>query len=214
MTSETKADKDVALIIDFPSGSETALLCSEIREDVWVADSGALSHMTNKLQGVYNQRKISSKAKIDSKEYVDANIIGDVSGITSQKDGTKKDITLHNVKYVPHLFCKLISVTTIMNRGFKITGNGHRIIIEKVSTSYIFDQQIKSSDRDLIGLEIKLGKIEYVNLHIGSTDAILGHPSNQLTNLMAEKKGLKRIHVEATCESCIKAKQKQKNVPK
>ena len=26
--------------------------------------------------------------------------------------------------------------------------------------------------------------------------------------------GLKRVHVEATCESCIKAKQKQKNVPK
>ena len=26
--------------------------------------------------------------------------------------------------------------------------------------------------------------------------------------------GLKRIHMEATCESCIKAKQKQKNEPK
>ena len=77
-----------------------------------------------------------------------------------------------------------------------------------------FDEQIKSGDGELIGLEIELGKIERANLHIGSTHAILGHPSNQLTNQMAEKMGLKRIHVEAMCESCIKAKQKQKNKPK
>ena len=145
---------------------------------------------------------------------MDANIIGDMSGIAIQKDGTKRDITLYNVKYAPRLFCKLISLTTTMNRGFKITGNGHRINIEKASTSYMFDQQIKSSDGELIGLEIKLEKIEYANLHIGSMHAILGHPSNHLTNLTAEKMGLKRIHVEATCESCIKAKQKQKNIPK
>ena len=61
MTSETKAEKDVALITEIPSGSETALLCTEIHEDVWIADSGASSHMTNTLQGMYNQRRISSK---------------------------------------------------------------------------------------------------------------------------------------------------------
>ena len=48
--------------------------------------------------------------------------------------------------------------------------------------SYTFDQRIISSDIELIGLEIKLGKIEHANLHIGSMHAILGHPSNQLTN--------------------------------
>ena len=95
-----------------------------------------------------------------------------------------------------------------------MTGNEHRITIEKASMSYTFDQWIKSGDRELIGLEIKLEKTEYANLHIGSTHAILGHPSNQLRNQMAEKMGLKRIHVEATSKSCIKAKQKQKNVPK
>ena len=80
--------------------------------------------------------------------------------------------------------------------------------------SYTFDQRIKSSDRELMGLEIELGKIEYANLHIGSTQTILGHPSNHLTNLTPEKMGLERVHVGATCKSYIKAKQKQKNVPK
>ena len=72
----------------------------------------------------------------------------------------------------------------------------------------------KSGDGELVGLKIELGKIKRVNLLIGSTHAILGHPSNELTNKTAGKIGLKGIHVKATCESCIKAKQKQKNIPK
>ena len=214
ITREMKTDKDVALITDNPSGRETALLCTEICKSTRIADSGASSHMTNTLQGMYNQCKISSKVKIGSREYVDANLIGDVSVIAIQEDGTKKDITICNVKYKSCLFCKSISLTTIMNKGFKMIGNGNRITIEKASTSYAFDQCIKSGDGELIRLDIELGKIEYANLHIGSLHANLGHPSNHLTNLKAEKMELKRIHVEATCESCIKAKQKQKNVPK
>ena len=52
---------------------------------------------------------------------------------------------------------------------------------------YTFDQRIKSGDGKLIRLEIKLGKIEYANLHIGSMHAILGYPSNHLTNQITEK---------------------------
>ena len=120
VASETKADKDIALITKIPSGSKTALLCTEIREDVWIEDSGASSHMTNTLQCMYNQRMISSKVKIGSGEYVDANIKGDVTGIAIQKDGTRKDITLRDVKYIPRLFYKLISLTNTMNRGSKM----------------------------------------------------------------------------------------------
>ena len=39
-----------------------------------------------------------------------------------------------------------------------MTRNGHKITIEKASTSYTFDQRIKSGDGELIGLEIKLEK--------------------------------------------------------
>ena len=97
-----------------------------------------------------------------------------------------------------------------MNTGFKMTENGDGITIKKASTSYTFDECIKSDGGKLTGFKIELGKIEYVNLHVGSTHAIVGLPSIHLTNLTAEKMGLKRIHVEVTCESCIKAKQKQK----
>ena len=98
---------------------------------------------------MYNQRRISSKVKIGSVKYVEANIIGDVSGIAIQKDGTKTDITLRDVKYVPRLFCKLISLTTTMNRGFKMTGDGDGITIQKASTSCTFDQRIKSGNGEI-----------------------------------------------------------------
>ena len=146
VTSETNTEKDIALITENPSGNEKVLLCTEIYEDVWIADSGASSHMTNTLQGMYNQRRISSKVKIGSGEYIEANIIGDVSGIAIQKDGTKTNITLCNIKYVPSLFCKLISLTTTMNIRFKMTGDGNGITIQDASTSYRFDQRIKSGE--------------------------------------------------------------------
>ena len=50
--------------------------------------------MMNTLQGIYNQRKISYKVKIGSGEYVEADIMGDVSDIAVQKDGTVRRITL------------------------------------------------------------------------------------------------------------------------
>ena len=96
--------------------------------------------MTNTLQGMYNRRRISSKVKIGSSKCVEANIIGDVSGIAIQKDGTKTDITLRNIKYVTRLFCKFISLTTMMNRGFKMTGDGDGITIQKAAMTYRFDQ--------------------------------------------------------------------------
>ena len=76
--------------------------------------------MTNTLQGIYN-KKISSKVKIGSREYVDANIIGDMLGMAIQTDRTKKDITLCNVISIPYLFYKLISLTTIMNKVVNIS---------------------------------------------------------------------------------------------
>ena len=91
--------------------------------------------MTNTLQGMYNQHRISSKVKIGSGKYIEANIIGDISGIVIQKDEAKTDIMLRNVKYIPSLFCKLISLTTMISRGFKMTGDGGRINIQKANTS-------------------------------------------------------------------------------
>ena len=78
ITSKTKSKREDALIANTPPESETALLCTEICKDVWILDAGASNHMRNTLQGIYNQYKISSKVKIGSRKYVDADIMDEV----------------------------------------------------------------------------------------------------------------------------------------
>ena len=46
VSSDTKSEKDIALIKNAPTGSEIALLSTEIRKDAWIADSCASSYMT------------------------------------------------------------------------------------------------------------------------------------------------------------------------
>ena len=41
---------------------------NKIRSNIWIADSGALSHMTNDTSGLFYTRKIQSKVKIGSKD--------------------------------------------------------------------------------------------------------------------------------------------------
>ena len=44
-------EDEVALINKMPVSKNKDLELNEIRKDIWIADSGALSHMTNKLRG-------------------------------------------------------------------------------------------------------------------------------------------------------------------
>ena len=87
-----KAEDKVALINKMPVVENKNLGLNEIRKEIWIADSGASSHMTNDVSGLINQRKINSKVKIGSREYIEAQVIGDLRGTVKQLDGTKTPI--------------------------------------------------------------------------------------------------------------------------
>ena len=48
----------------------------------------------------------------------------------------------------------------------------------------------------------------------GCTHAILRHPSGHITNLMVKYLDLSKFEHDKICESCIRRKQRQKNVTK
>ena len=58
------AEDKVALINKIPVVENKNLSLNEIRKDIWIADSGASSHMTNDVSGLINHRKINLKVKI------------------------------------------------------------------------------------------------------------------------------------------------------
>ena len=122
---------------------------NKIRNNVWIADSGASSHMTNDERGLINTRKIQSKVKIGSRDYVEAELIGDLRGAAKQKNGKETLITMINIKYVPQLFCNLISLTSILSKGFTLDGNEKGMAIKKANMEFMFDKCIKSGDREL-----------------------------------------------------------------
>ena len=199
-------EEEVVLINKMPTikNEETGL--NEIRNNIWIADSGASSHMTNNASGLFNTRKIQSKDKIGSGDYVEAELIGSLKGIAKQKDGKETPITLTNVKYVPQLFCNLISLTSVLNKGFKLNGNENGMTIRKGNMEYMFDQRIKSGDGELAGIRIDRWDVEMAGVCRGCTHTILGHPCKHITNLIAKFLDLNKMIHDEICESCIKGK--------
>ena len=97
-------------------------------------------------------RKIQSKVKIGSRHYIEAELIRDLIGIAKQKNGKETPITLTNVKYVPQLLCNLISLASVLNKGFKLNGNEKGFTIKEANKGHMFDQPIKSGDGELAGI--------------------------------------------------------------
>ena len=73
-----------------------------------------------------------------------------------------------------------------------MTGDKEGTTIKKESTSYRF--HITNRDRELIGMEMKIEYMEYANLTIGRSHAILRYPSNYLTNSTVTKWDKKGPH--------------------
>ena len=78
----------------------------------------------------------------------------------------------------------------------------------------MFDQHIKSGDRELVGVKIVTTLTDVTAICRGCTHAILGHQSAETTNMTAKKLSLNNMPHDKICESCIMGKQRQKTVPK
>ena len=92
-----------------------------------------------------------------------------------------------NIKYVPQLFCNLISLTSVLNKGNKLTGNKNSISIQKLNWKYWFDQHIESGDGELVGAEIETLQTDITAICRGCMHTVLGHPSAETINMTAKK---------------------------
>ena len=90
---------------------------------LWLGETGASSHMTNSSEGMVNQVKINTGKVFRNGQRLKAESIGDKRGLVVRKDGTRIPILLKNVKYVPQLYCNLLSITAALNEGYKLDGD-------------------------------------------------------------------------------------------
>jgi len=194
--------------------------------NMWIADSGATSHMTNTLEGMYDVREGTSTVKVGNSEHCGVVKIGKLRGMVQQKDGSTIPLVLTNVQYVPELWCNLYSLLAAIGEGYKLNGDliGKDTIlkVKKGSTVIAFDERIKGGSNDLLGMRFlrEIPEAAMTNLEPGTNVKTvtlhnqLGHPSEAVTRITA-----KYLQVNATgklpvCENCAMGKAKQKNLPK
>ena len=78
---ENGVEEEVVLINKLPTMRNEELGLNESRNNIWIANSGASSLMTNYARRLINTREINLKVKICSGDYIESELIRDLRGV-------------------------------------------------------------------------------------------------------------------------------------
>ena len=130
---------------------------SNIRNDNFIGDSAATSHMTNNKPGVYNLTPIRGPVMIGNGESISCTHKGKLDVICKHRDGSMTRETW-DMKIVPQLNHDLFSFTKTMKKGWQMNGIWKEgdLMIELFNTttaSMKFDRTIPSGSSWLMGIK-------------------------------------------------------------
>ena len=200
-----------------------------LRDNVWLGDSGASTHMGNSDVGMINVREIRSQVVVGDGKPVMAKKIGDRLMTVHQKDGSTTDIVLRNYKYVPQLKVNLFSITQALTNEWNVRNNGIELEMYKGEESITFDHIIKTDTGVLCGVEM-FPRVERDHAHPvleqeGSTPPakqkstpiwninrfhkVFNHCSEATLRRTAQANGWKLTGTLETCPECYEANIKQ-----
>ena len=215
-TDENEDNKEVEYSFCVTSSTEK----EENKVNYWVGDTGASQHMKYTLDGLTDLTKTETTISVGNGTKLKSTITGTFKGTVVQKDGTEKDITLHNVAYVPSLTYNLLSITKALENGFHISNEEKIMVLRKENFVIKFDRIKKTNAGYCPGILIKL-RVYYetantaiVNHNVDYHEAHqkLGHPGHDTTRATALKLGWTLTKEEKPCESCPIGKARQKNL--
>ena len=132
-------------------------LCS-IRNDIFIGDSAATSHVTNNKTGVYDHTLIRGSVMIGNDRSIICTHKGKLDDICKHRDGSTARETWE-VKIVPQLNYDLFSFTKAMKEGWQMNGRwkerGLKIELFKTTKpSMKFDRMIPSGSSWLMEANI------------------------------------------------------------
>ena len=151
---------------DFPRNkgkNEIALVTKEmglnyLEKNIFIGDSAATSHMTNRKLGVYDLVPINGSVTIGNGKSISCTHKGKMDVICKHKDGSLAKETWE-VKIVPELNHDLFSFTKAMKDGWQMNGRWKEggLMIELFKTgraSMKFDRMIPSGSSWLMGIKV------------------------------------------------------------
>jgi hypothetical protein len=127
---------------------------NQISKNIWLADSGASSHMTNSDFGLFNVKVIDSKIKIGDGKYIKVEKMGSLKLSFLTKENTKTIITLTNVKYTPQICVNLLSIPAALENGYHIGNHGLHLYLFKGDFKLTFNKLYKTGKNSVCGIEL------------------------------------------------------------
>jgi hypothetical protein len=186
----------------------------------WIADSGATTHMTNNLAGMFDLMDANICISVGDGRKMTTVKIGKWKGMAIDLEGRKHEITLTNVSYVPQLMVNLFSLTAAMEKGYSVVGSKEGITLQKDSWLMKFDRKVGTPRGHVFATTLIPAtnyEIAQVNLPIGYEKAhqLLGHPGQNKLLGTAERLGwILAAKTEKECEDCLKGKARRLNLNK
>ena len=187
----------------------------------FIADSGASSHMRFSQDGMTELEPYVVEVKVGNSESIYSTSKGKFQGTVIQRDGSRTNITLKDVLFVPNLWTNLFSITKAINNpaiGLGKTDDNLIQIIPKDRQPITFDKVVptgKAGGR-LLAVDI-VPQVEQCAITTCSPTYmhhILNHANSAVVKATAKKMHIKLVGPELTCESCAKAKAKVKRLNK
>ncbi len=227
---------DVSLVVM----SETTLqptMEALVDKNMWIADTGATSHVTNSKVGGKNHCNLTVKTREFVGESINPDLEMDIPVTYMCENGDEIEAELQDVQVNKMFNFNLFSVTRMLQRGYKLKGDAKSMSLEKGNHKFVFVSVICTrggalycarfqrnenpppqeydvasvvSNADTSAVTKKIFKINIKHAH-----EYLGHLSEDTTRLTAKYLGMNLLHgLLPVCKSCAIAKAKQRNVPK
>ena len=180
---------------------------TEKKVDLWIGDTGASTHMKNTIDGLFDLRNEETIVKIGNGEGLKSTTVGTLRAIVEQTDGTKIDVTLKNVAYVPELATNLFSITKAMENGFKVSSTGNILRLSKGTKMVKFDRLQKTKNGFYPGIQMRV-KVDHEKANLASgtnyseAQQKFGNPGYEISK-MAKKRSswMDSLKLEK-CEVC------------
>ena len=127
-TSDNDSDNSTTFEYALLSKFEKHFKSSALKNDDWLADSGATSNMTHSSAELYNIKPtLGQRVTVGNGNYLDILCSGSLDFLNK----TGRRVTLNDVLYVPGLHVNLVSIGKLQLRGLTTTFQGSSSVSQK-----------------------------------------------------------------------------------
>ena len=200
---------------------ESAMKLTE-EEDLWIGDSGALTHMMGSEEHVFKKKLVSGSMRTANGAHMKMLCEGDINDDVITKNGDVTSATLR-VKVIPGMKQKLFSFTQAMLGGWTMQGGQTKkgelfiALTHENHKPIIFDRVMKAGNSVLLAAKMVIKNPEEVNAVIINGKhskeyfhRVTGHAGHHLMDATAKYYKINLTGKVNNCLSCSLEKIRQK----